>query len=178
MSIYDRPMMTVELADRLAGGPREDLDDVVVTDPVPIRYVDHLGLDAHDDRATTLAKLQDLLVDAEIWPEIQAYSAEHDLMAPRPGRTDGTTVIDRIEADQKRNSYSKMRSMMLHNIGRREYVENDWCTKRDAYDLMTTLGYVGSLNGWYRHLHENGLHGEWAREKSERILAARREQAA
>lgn len=149
-------MDNVPLADALAGGPRTDLDDVVIDKPTPVargvyRVPEELPLLDYLESQVHLKDLVDVMDKFFEWPEdMQKYDAMQELLDNLRIRDDKS-----VSYRPRGLSVTQVRRMYCA-YGEAVWRQNTHLTKKAVYDHLVVLGYDGTTWAFYQHLHRNG----------------------
>lgn len=149
-------MDNVPLADALAGGPRTDLDDVTITDPVAIthgvyRVPEELPLLDYLESQVRMHDLVSVMDEFFDWPEgVERYDALQELLFNLRVRDDADSGYT-----ARGLSVSQVRKMYCR-YGEAVWRQNPHLTKKAVYDHLQALGYDGTTWAFYQYLHRNG----------------------
>ena len=149
-------MDNVELADELAGGPREDLDDVIIDKPVKMmrgcyRVPEELPLLDYLEQQVMQHDFTDMLHKFYDWPTDRSrYDVMQEILHNYKIWNDPDSVIV-----TRGESIGKIRRMYC-KYGAAVGQANPHLTKRAVYDHLVTLGYDGSTWAFYQFLHREG----------------------
>lgn len=169
--MYD--MTNVGVADLLAGGPRDDLDDVVITDPVPVKA----GVYMVPDNQDLLAFLRRITEEHEMVSTFKACLAAEFTDAETGERVvpewDDVAATIRA-ADAKADSYgAEMRTRMWNRLGQELFERCPHLRAYQVHEVLVGWGYQRSKWAFYKHLERQGLSAQ-ARDKRLRREAAAR----